>query len=330
MKRKLKITKGNGSISLGGEDKNNDMELINAYARKELKEEDVYTFSLVLCDNEVDRDYEAFSVNALEKLSKLFVGKTGIFDHEARAKNQCARIYKCEVKSDGDRLSSLGEKYCYLEAKAYIPVSEREIIDKIESGILREVSVSCSADRTYCSVCGKEHCKHITGKCYGGVKAVRILDSVSDAYEFSFVAIPAQRNARVKKNYSSFKEEDDEKMSLKLKAADIIEKLKDNEGEVNLSFDEAREIYKLCESGMAYRQKLENSIAKCFFVTGPGLDRETIDKMTENLDSVGLEKLYAVMQKEANKKLPLDFGVTPQTASERKIKADSEFKEYSI
>ena len=33
---------------------------INRFSRRELSVEEVYVFSLLLCDNEVDRDYERF------------------------------------------------------------------------------------------------------------------------------------------------------------------------------------------------------------------------------------------------------------------------------
>ena len=58
-----------------------ELELINSYTVKPLKAEEVYTFGIVLCDNEIDRDFERFDIPALEKLAGLFVGKTGIFDH---------------------------------------------------------------------------------------------------------------------------------------------------------------------------------------------------------------------------------------------------------
>ena len=58
-----------------------DLALINALARRELTEEEVYAFSVRLCDNEVDRDLERFSPKTLEELAGLFVGKSGIFDH---------------------------------------------------------------------------------------------------------------------------------------------------------------------------------------------------------------------------------------------------------
>ncbi len=65
-------------------------------------------------------------------------------------------------------------------------------------------------------------------------------------------------------------------------------------------------------------------------MTSPELDGETIEKMTENLDAVALEKLYSVMSKAANKKLPVEMDFAPQTAGEHKIKTDSMYGEYSI
>ena len=39
---------------------------INRFAKKELRAEEVYTFAVKLCDNEVDRDFERFDRAALE------------------------------------------------------------------------------------------------------------------------------------------------------------------------------------------------------------------------------------------------------------------------
>ena len=57
-----------------------ELQAINRYAKAELTEDQVYTFSVRLCDNEVDRDLERFAAEALETLGELFVGKSGIFD----------------------------------------------------------------------------------------------------------------------------------------------------------------------------------------------------------------------------------------------------------
>lgn len=76
-----------------------EMELINAYSRRKLTKDEVYVFGVVLCDNDIDRDNERFTVESLFKLEKLFVGKTGIFDHSPTAKNQTARILPVRLKA---------------------------------------------------------------------------------------------------------------------------------------------------------------------------------------------------------------------------------------
>ena len=56
------------------------LESINAQAKAELKQEQVYVFSLRLCDDQVDRDMERFDTAALPALAKMFIGKTGIVE----------------------------------------------------------------------------------------------------------------------------------------------------------------------------------------------------------------------------------------------------------
>ena len=69
-----------------------DLELIGALARKPLGAQEVYTFSVRLCDNEIDRDFERFSRQTLEQLAPMFVGKSGIFDHQWSARGQAAHL----------------------------------------------------------------------------------------------------------------------------------------------------------------------------------------------------------------------------------------------
>ena len=184
------------------------LERINRFTRRPVTEDEVYAFPLVLCDNEIDRDGERFSAEALEKLSGLFLGKTGIFDHDARSSGQTARICFCEVRRDENRLTACSEVYTYLYAEAYMMRTERsrDLITEIEGGIKKEVSVSCSVGRRVCSVCGRDRredpCGHIKGRRYEGSICCDILEEPSDAYEWSFVAIPAQTEAGVTKRFS--------------------------------------------------------------------------------------------------------------------------------
>ncbi|ADU21813.1 hypothetical protein [Ruminococcus albus] len=183
------------------------MEKINGYAVGELKSEQVYCFSVLLCDNDVDRDYERFSDEALDRLAVMFKGRTGIFDHDHRSRGQTARIYDTEVRSYPDRKTMDGRDYRALIGFAYMVRTEdnKSLIAEIEGGIKKEVSVGCSVAKRICSVCGadgaKGGCNHIKGRSYGGKLCYVELDEPLDAYEWSFVAVPAQRAAGVTKVY---------------------------------------------------------------------------------------------------------------------------------
>ncbi|MEG1492433.1 MAG: hypothetical protein RRY04_01195 [Oscillospiraceae bacterium] len=184
-----------------------ELAAINAFAKAELLAEQIYTFSVVLCDNEVDRDFEKFSETALAELAELFVGRTGIFDHEWKAANQTARIYRTEIVKQDSTLNSIGEPYCMLKGFAYMLRSEKnaELIAEIDAGIKKETSVGCSVLRRVCSICGEEAhlggCGHIPGREYEGKLCYSELFDADDAYEWSFVAVPAQRAAGVVKRF---------------------------------------------------------------------------------------------------------------------------------
>ena len=88
-----------------------DLALINALAKAELTAEQVYVFTLRLCDNEVDRDFERFDGETLERLGELFVGKSGIFDHQWSAGGQTARLYKTQVVRESAQKTQAGDEY---------------------------------------------------------------------------------------------------------------------------------------------------------------------------------------------------------------------------
>lgn len=200
----------NGNIEDFGSPMDGEIELINRYTRRDFKADELYVFSVTLCDNEVDRDFERFTDESLETLAEMFVGKTGIFDHSHKAENQCARIFSAKVETVENKQNSVGMPYKRLAARAYMPKSEAfdGLILSIESGIKKEVSVGCSMGGSVCSVCGKPYgdCQHRKGKHYtkNGKKTLCYFDltSPSDAYEWSFVAVPAQPMAGVVKSYT--------------------------------------------------------------------------------------------------------------------------------
>ena len=216
------------------------LEAINAQAKARLNGEQVYVFSLRLCDDQVDRDGERFDTAALPVLAKLFVGKTGIVDHKWSAENQVARIFETQVVQE-DGVS-------YIKAWAYIRRggANDEIIADIEAGIKKEVSVGCAMGRSVCSVCGSEYgtCGHLKGEQYDGQVCCAILQEPVDAYEFSFVAVPAQRGAGVLKALGA------RRFSLK----DLAE-----EFGVQAEY---RALHKQAELGKRYRSELEDSIVR--------------------------------------------------------------------
>ena len=193
-----KLIKSGVSGVVDGENQtvgDDELELINRFTRRNLAKNEVYAFSVVLCDNDVDRDGERFTTDSLYELEKLFVGKTGIIDHNPSAKNQTARIFSCKVEKIDGQKTALGDDYYRLKARAYIPKTKGndEIIQAIDSGILKEVSIGCAAGKVKCSVCGENlnHCSHIKGETYGGRKCYGELCGIYDAYEWSFVAVPS-------------------------------------------------------------------------------------------------------------------------------------------
>ena len=123
----------------------------------------------------MDRDWERFDTAALNTLGDLFVGKSGIFDHQWTAEGQTARIYRTEVVREPAQATAAGDGYCWLKAWAYLLRTEKnaDLIAEIEGGIKKEVSVGCAVERAVCSICGEDHndrtkCRHVKGRTYNG------------------------------------------------------------------------------------------------------------------------------------------------------------------
>lgn len=287
-----------------------ELELINRFARRPMTTEEVYIFPLILCDNEIDRDHERFSVPALKKLEELFVGVTGVLDHEPKSDNQCARIFSCHTEFVDGKKTSDGQDYCRLSAKAYMPRTEanRDFIMALDSGIRKEVSVGCAVGKKICSVCGKESgkCSHIKGRIYDGKACFVTLEEPSDAYEWSFVAVPAQKAAGVTKSYH--------KGEWKL---DIETKLFSGTGqefsaeEMEMLADRFRTLRAKAADGEAYRRKLEAEIHQLASLALPDLKRDTLDYITEKMSAVQMEDFSHALSKKAAQIAPVRPQLSP-------------------
>ncbi len=262
-------------------DMQEELALINRFAKAELTAEQVYTFSIRLCDNEVDLDFERFDPAALERLGELFLGKSGMFDHQWSAAGQTARIYKTQVVREEARVTAAGDGYCWLKGWAYLLRTEKnqELIAEIEGGIKKEVSVGCSMGRSVCSVCSalEGRCSHVKGEHYDGKLCFFQLEEPQDAYEWSFVAVPAQREAGVVKRFGH-------------------------------EADEAAKLRREAELGRRYLKELRQEVVRLAMLADDDLDGRVFARAADRLEEPELTELKRAYEARVSKR----FAAQPQ------------------
>ena len=275
-----------------------ELEAINRFARTPLAAEQVYTFSLRLCDNEVDRDFERFDGAALERLGELFLGKSGIFDHQWSARGQTARIYRTEVVREPSMTTAAGDAYCWLKGWAYLLRTEKnaDLIAEIEGGIKKEVSVGCSVRHSVCSICGAEGggCRHVKGQVYDGKLCFTELREPADAYEWSFVAVPAQRSAGVLKRFG---QEDGQLALLRREAA----------------------------LGRKYLQELRREVVRLAMLADDRLDGGVFARAAERMEEPELLELKGAYEAAAARRFPAPPQLGRQTPAEEKGEDETAF-----
>lgn len=260
------------------------LQKINALAKGTLTAEQVYVFSVRLCDDQVDRDFERFDTEALPVLAKLFVGKSGIVDHKWSAGSQLARIFDTEILTE-DGVTGI-------KAWAYIRRGGAgdEWIADIEAGIKKEVSVGCAMGRSVCSVCGGEYgsCGHRKGEYYEGQLCCAILRDPVDAYEFSFVAVPAQREAGV------------------LKGLGRQRCLKELAEEFGVQ-EEYRGLWKLARMGQQYQKQLSDEVVRLGLMLGLKVAEPVLRSAAEKLSGAELVELRNALREQAAEKYPIQL-----------------------
>ena len=303
--------------ALGGqrvEPTEEELALVNRQSRKELTAAEVYLFAVRLCDNEVDRDGEQFPQATLEQLAELFVGKSGIFDHRWSAGGQTARIYRTEVVREEGIRTALGEPACYLKGYAYMVRTQgnqdliadsycwlkgwayllrtegnRELIREIEGGIKKEVSVGCAVKRAECSICGSDmgRCAHEKGKRYDGRLCCARLLEATDAFEFSFVAVPAQPRAGVMKRAGG---------SPSLKQLALGEPA---------AAAELEDLERAAELGRRYLTGLRNEVVRLGLLAERQVGAETLRHIADRLEEKELLELRENYQRRAAERYPI-------------------------
>ena len=258
------------------------LEAINAQARAKLTEQQVYVFSLRLCDDQVDRDGERFDTESLPGLAKMFIGKTGIVDHRWSSDAQVARIFSTEVVQE--------ENVNYIKAWAYIRRggSADEVIADIEAGIKKEVSVGCAMGLSVCSVCGSEYgqCGHQKGEYYDGQLCCAILKEPMDAYEFSFVAVPAQKDAGVLKGMGG-------KGCLKELAEEFGAQA------------EYRALYKQAQLGAVYEKQLQDEVVRLCLALDMGIEEPVLRSVMGKAGAENLMHLKTALDNRLRECMPM-------------------------
>lgn len=275
------------------------LEAINVQARKKLEAEQVYVFSLRLCDDQIDRDMERFDTQALPELAKLFIGKTGVVDHKWSSDAQVARIFAAEVVRQED--------VSYIKAWAYIRRGGKaeEVIADIEAGIKKEVSVGCAMGRSVCSVCGSDYgtCGHQKGEYYDGQLCCAILKEPMDAYEFSFVAVPAQREAGVIKGLGGGKR-----------------CLKELAEEFGIQA-EYRALYKQAQLGQQYQKELENSVVRLCLALELGAEEPVLRSVMSRASAEDLMKLKGALEDRLAQSMPMQTQLGMQAGRQETVES---------
>lgn len=278
----MEIKKAAEAIS-GGVATAAQMEAINAQAKGKLRPEDVYVFCVRLCDDQPDRDMDCFDTQALPMLARMFIGKTGVLDHQWRSDNQVARIFETQVVRD------LG--ISYIKAWAYIRRGGHadELIADIEAGIKKEVSVGCAMASSICSICGSEYgtCGHQKGEHYDGQLCCAILRDPVDAYEFSFVAVPAQRASGVLKAMSG--------------KAPVLKALAEEYG----AQAEYRTLYKQAQLGAKYEKQIQDEVVRLCLSLELGASEPVLRSIVEKAGSEDLLQLKAALEQRVRQMLPV-------------------------
>ena len=256
----MKITKA-ASVELSGAPSAEQLEKINRLTKKAVTAEEVYVFSVRLCDDQVDRDDERFSESCIRELAALFIGKTGVMDHVWSAEKQVARIFDTEVLAENGAT--------YLKGWAYMlrGAETDGLIREIDGGIKKEVSIGCAVKRRMCSICGAEYgaCEHVKGETYGTERCAAVLCEAVDAYEFSFVAVPAQKQAGVLQKQTG--------------------------GGVPVDEFALKKLQKEAELGKAYRQELETRVTRAALLLGLELDAGLMKRIVRGMAAEELKGL---------------------------------------
>ena len=202
-------TKVMGARVLVREPDANDLKIINSFAKRELKPDEVYIATMHLANDQVDRTYERFPVSYLEQFAETIVGKSLLIGHDHHGAPE-GLFYKAElVKGDPPEdcafaaIDSAGQA-TYLAPSFYVVRTRRNehLRAQIDGGVYRYVSIGFHYEDLVCDLCGKSifdpACPHIPGHDYDGEACTAAYAGQAEAGEGSIVYLGAQYGAELK------------------------------------------------------------------------------------------------------------------------------------
>ena len=143
-----------------------DLDKINKLTVKPVDAKDITVYTALLIDDKITRNNTQYNKDFQSMLLSLpvgegnFIGTPVLFgeskDHQAIAASQVGRIFDAWQVVDN-------EKHFGVMAKIYILNESNEtLISKVDSGVLKELSISTKVQLPLCSVCGQNiaNCEH--------------------------------------------------------------------------------------------------------------------------------------------------------------------------
>ncbi len=169
-------------------DESDVADAVNRFALREMDGAEYVTFTLDLCNNQVDRHFSRFPEEELERINALVPGRPLMERHDLRGTLPRGRFFRSALHREGEMVSVRPEVYVMRTEE------NRDFILNIEGGVYRETSIGFSFRMPECSVCGKDlrTCDHVPGQAYGEDVCHFIMRDVLEVLEGSVVSSGSQ------------------------------------------------------------------------------------------------------------------------------------------
>ncbi len=179
---------------------NEDLDKINKLTVKSVSKEDVVIYPALLIDDQTTRNATKYPKEFQKTILSLPVGEGNFIgapfllgdekDHQDTAASQLGRIFDAWQVIDKEGHHGTMGKIYILKTKENV-----ETIKKIDSGVLKEVSIATKVELPICSLCNQDirTCKHVKGQegCYVTMTGAGFCGEVS------LVAIPGSTKAKI-------------------------------------------------------------------------------------------------------------------------------------